>query len=1066
MKKLIILMALVLVANIGKSQYKLNGVIRSAEDKKLLSGAAIATAIKGTIIKTDKNGNFKIEYHSHPLMLEISHVGYTDKKVIINQAEPLPIQILLEEQAHELNEVIISTGYQQLPKERSTGSFTVIDNKSINQQTGAFILDRLEAVANSVIVDRNSSGSNGRLMIRGLSTIQGPKDPLIILDNFPYEGDPKNINPNDVESITILKDAAAASIWGTRAGNGVIVITSKKGKYNQGFTVDFNSNVSITGKPDLGYLNQMPSSDFIQVEKTLYEKGFYDSDINSPSKPALSPVIELLTQRATASPQLAQEIERQIEVLTKKDVRNDFTKYFYQRSFNQQYALNINGGNELTTWALSGSYDHNNSVLNDKFKRYSLKLQNTYRPLEALEFSTSIWFNASELASGRPGYGSIISRNSNLYPYAQFADENGNAVAIPKDWRLSFIETVGNGKLADWRYYPLTDYLNVQNRNSINDLVINTGISYRLPMGFNVDLKYQYERQNNSVNSLQGEDSYFARNLVNGYTQISPTGELTYKIPKGGLLDLTDNLMQSTGLRSQLSFNQDWNIHSLNIIAGAELRQVKNTSNYSRLYGYNSDLSTSGIVDYTTEYPNLISGVKSFISGRDGITEQLNRFVSLFANAAYTYKDKYTASLSARRDASNLFGVSTNDKWKPLWSAGLSWEISKEHFFENDLIPYLKFRATYGLTGNVDPSKSALTTIQYSGRLSSNTLTPYSTFSKYADPELKWENTSILNFGIDFKTNSGRISGSLDYYRKKGTDLFGNTPIDYTAGIGSFIIKNVAAMKASGWDLQINTSNLNGNFKWFSSLNLSIAKNEVTQYYLNSTNGNFYVNNSNNISGIEGKPIYSVYAYRWAGLDPANGQPRGYINDQISKDYNLITSSGTQIEDLKYFGSALPTLFGTLGNTFAYHNFSLTIQITYKASYYFRKESINYPNLYTDGQGHADFSKRWQLPGDEKNTNVPAFEYPFSSSMQALYTFSEPLVEKADHIRLQYLNLQYRLNGKNLGKLPIKSIDFYTNVSDLGLVWKANKSSLDPDYAQSNAIPSSKNWTLGIRAKF
>lgn len=1047
------------------AQTKVRGRVLSAENGRSLAGATIKVKGRSPGVAADSSGRFFLVLIAGERTLKASYLGYQTKEVQVKDNPEAEMLIYLEPVITAMGEVIVSTGYQDIPAERSTGSFNLIDQKTFNQQVSTGVLSRLEAVANSLTVDRTTNAS-GRLMIRGLSTIRGSKEPLIVLDNFPYDGDINNINPNDVQSITILKDAAASSVWGARAGNGVIVITTKKGRYNQPLQIDFNSSISVNQKPDLSYIPQISSTDYIDVEQMLYSRGFYNSQINARTKPALSPVIELLIQK-TAGTLSATEADARINALRQIDVRDDFNKYLYRQGVKQQYSVLAKGGSENSAWNLSAGLDKNVDVLDAGFDRINLHFRQNITPVKNLRMMTGIYYTLNKGTVGRPGYGSVSSTSGSLYPYAQFADEAGNALPIIKDYRQTYLNQAGNGQLLDWKYYPLEDYKNVMNSTSGQDVLANADIEYKFLKGFSAGIKYQYERQTSEGMNQQGSDSYNARNLINLYTQVNPaTGQVTYAIPKGGILDLSNGLLQSHNLRSQLTYNSSWNNHTLSALAGGELRQANSTKNSNRMYGYNDDILTTGSVDFVTRFPTFITGSGSLIPNSSGLSNTLNRFVSAFANAAYIYKDKLTISGSARSDASNLFGVNTNNKWQPLWSAGAAWELSREPFFKIPYISYLKLRATYGISGNTDPSMTGVTTIRYS-TVSPFTLSPYAQVDRYANPELSWEKVSILNVAVDFRTKNNRISGSIEYFKKKATDLFGTSPIDYTTGIGNTIIKNVASMAGNGADLQLTTLNLVKTFKWSSDLNLSLYKDKVTDYYLSSMQGSNFVSSyaQPNIAGITGKPVYSIFSYKGAGLDPATGNPQGFLNGQISNNYTSITGNATTIDDLIYNGPALPTLFGSAGNTFSWNNLSLTARITYKFGYFFRRESIYYTSLFS-GSGHSDYSLRWQKPGDEANTSVPSMVYPSPANRDAFYNGSEIMVEKGDHIRLQYITASYDLHKESFRRLPFNMLQIYTNASELGVLWTANKKGIDPEYRRfSNLVPS-KTISFGLRGTF
>ncbi|MBB6237529.1 TonB-linked SusC/RagA family outer membrane protein [Pedobacter sp. AK013] len=1041
------------------SQDKFEIRVLNAETGRPLEGVVLKFLGINKILLTDSAGKVLMPGYTGAYTVEAGHMGY--EKAVVKVSLPLKasIKIYLQPAVHLLDEVQVHTGYQVLPKERSTGSFTTLDNKLLAQQVGPNIISRLEAISSGLIVDRSTNGG-GRLMIRGLSSIQGPKAPLVILDNFPYEGDISNINPNDVENITILKDASAASIWGARAGNGVVVITSKNGRFNSKVKVDANINTSVAQSPNLSRLKQITSADYIDNEIFLYSKGFYQSQINNAQQPALSPIVELLLKKENGSVS-ATAAQAEIARLKLLDVRDQYQKYFYSAALNNQAALNISGGQELFKWYASVGLDDNRSVTDAVFRKINSKMSLSYRPYKNLEVSAGFYYTNSSARTGRPDYGSISSISGNLYPYAEFADANGNALAIPKDRRASYLNGLAGGLLGDWLYYPLTDDQHVKNGTKTGDLILDASLLQKLPYGFSVTIKYQYENQERKNTVMSDGQSYFARNLVNDFAQYA-NNVVSYKIPKGGILDNTYNSLQVHNLRGQLNYSLNMPVHVIAGFIGAETRQAAVNGLSSRLYGFRDDIISAGAVDYTSAFPSLTTGNNAFIPDRNGIVATATRFVSVFSNFSYSYKARYTFTLSGRRDASNLFGVNTNDKWNLLWSAGLLWDISNEPFFSKNLFGTLKVRATYGLTGNIDPAMTSISTIAYVGN-SSNTGLPYARFNTYANPSLKWETSAMTNLGIDFSMLNNRLSGSLEYFHKKGKDLFGIASLDYSGGVGESIVKNVAEMSGNGWELQLNSVNTQGRLIWKSSFNISGYRDRIDKYLLSNYQGSTFLGlaGAPSVSGIVGSPVYSVYGYRWGGLDPANGDPIGYVGEKLSKDYNLITGVGTQLADLVYYGSAIPRVFGGLGNAFKYGNFELNVQCSFKLDYFFRRNSIQYANLNATGQGHADYALRWQQPGDEQSTDVPSQIYPTVSARDNFYRGAGVLVTKGDHIRLQYINLGY---SPKIRSKVFRSVTVYATVSNLGLLWRANKQGLDPDYEIGlNGIIPAKTVSLGLR---
>ncbi|NQX38766.1 TonB-linked outer membrane protein, SusC/RagA family [Pedobacter steynii] len=1038
----------------------ITGKIITSESKQPLPGATIKSIPGNTKSLAKQDGIFNISVDPRDSILEVSCIGYLRTRVYISSSA-LPFVISMKAEEKNLKEVIISSGYQQLPKERATGSFTAIGNKRFNEQVSTDILSRLPAIANGLIADNSTTAGEGKLMIRGLSTINGPKAPLIVLDNFPYEGNIDNINPNDVESITLLKDAAASSIWGARAGNGVIVITTKKGAFNKPLSIGFNINTTLKTKPNLGYLRQMSSSDFIDVEEMLYKNKFYESRINNSNKPPLTPVVELLIKHNgdITNP----DYRKNTALLRTFDVRRAYHKYMYQVGLNQQYALNLDGGSQKHNWIASAGYDRNSSILNEKYQRFNLRFGHTYQPLKDLRITTDIYYTLNSSISGRPGYDNIKSAAYDLYPYARFADDSGNPLTIAQK-RQSYIESLEGGKLLDWNYYPLLDYKHSQNTTSTTDILFNTGINYTLFKGLNADLKYQYERQQSTGKNHRDKDSYFSRNLVNTYTQINPsTGEVIYRVPKGGILDLSNHLLLAHNLRGQLNFNRVWNKHEVHLIGGTEFRGARSTGNNYRMYGYNADILAIGQVDYTNQYPEYISKELSYIPENQNLEDALSRFVSVYANGSYTYNDKYIISASARRDASNLFGLNTNDKWNLLWSVGGSWDISKESFYKSNLIPYLRLRTTYGFSGNIDPKMSAVSTIRFLKAPANNPGLPYAQFDNYSNPDLRWETSGMLNFGLDFRFASNRLVGSIEYYRKNGDHLFGNAMMDETYGVGQTLTKNVARIKGSGIDIELSSINIKQKrFSWATDFNFNYNKDEVVDYLMDTKNsGNFI--SAGSISGVKGKPIFSIFSYKWAGLDPETGDPTGYFDGKKTNDYTQLMYNSS-LSDLKYSGQVLPAFSGSLGNTFSYGGLSLSLSFSYKLGHHFRRNSIDYSSLFNRGLGHSDYAARWQQPGDEHHTNIPSMIYALNTNRDTFYSGSSVLVEKADHIRMEYVMLSYSLNQNLVNKLGMKNLSIFFNASNLGIIWRANKLRLDPEYQNGNTLLPSKYFSIGLRA--
>lgn len=1029
----------------------------------------VSITVKGTNVSTatNSNGEFSLSTIDQNAILVFTHVSMETFELKVSGRSEIAISLKAKITALGDVQVVANTGYQTVKPNEVTGSINVVSEKTLNQQVGSNILARLDGVAASVIFPKQNLQNGPNFMIRGLSTINGPKNPLIVVDNFPYEGNINNINPNDIESITILKDAAATAIWGaSRGANGVIVITTKKGRLNQPLKVNLNTNVIITEEPDLSSLRTISSSDYIDVESFLFGKGYYNSFLdNTSSRPGVSPIVEILAKRKAgliSSTDSAQEVD----ALRNVDVKDQYSKYMYRQAVTQQYALNLSGGSGNLAYYLSAGYDKAIDQLSADNNRLTFRSDNIYKPIKDLSVSLGVQYTSTKSSSGKPSYGSILVNQQWRIPYLQFADADGNPLAVAKNYRDTYTDTAGAGKLLDWKYYPLEDWKHNTTKVSTQDLLANVGLNYKLLDALSFDIKYQYERQNAETRNLQDLQSYDARDLINRFSQLDrTTGVVTYKVPVGGILNLSNTVIESQNIRGQVNFTQTWNRHRIIALAGSEIRETRTKGSSNVIYGYDDNTLVTGNVDLTTSYPTFISGSFSNIPGGVSLTDQLNRFVSFFGNAAYIFNNKYTFSISGRRDASNLFGVNTNNKWNPLWSVGGAWELSNESFYHLAYLPYLKFRATYGYSGNTDPSRTGVVTLVLNSPSAPSNL-PSSRVTQFPNPDLRWERTKTINIGLDFQTRGQILTGTIEAFKKKGIDLYGAAPIDPTAGLNgqSSIIKNVANMEGKGVDITINIKNLDKSIKWYSTLLFSYNTNETTNYFVDSNlrSGNF-ISSGNLINPLVGQPLYSIISFKWAGLD-ANGNPQGYKGKDVSIDYSTITQQ-TKKEDLVY-KSAMPTVFGNLINTFTWKGLGLAVNISYRLGYHFLKPSLSYSSLYSSGAdiGSSDYSKRWQNPGDETTTNVPSLIYPANGSRDLLYNYSEVNVLKADNVKLQYINLSYDLGRRLLSKARLQQFQLYINASNLGILWKANKEDIDPDYISSPVI--GKTYAIGIRATF
>ncbi len=1097
----------------------IRGQVLNEKNEPML-GASVRIMGASKSILTDIDGKFFFHNIKEESKLIISYVGYRTDTVAIKGKTVLTIK--LDPQANVIREVsIVSTGYQDLPKERATGAFEVITKEQLQHSNDPNLIRRLEGLTTSMdfrndLAPTNSSSPSARrsplvnLTIRGKNTLADAANAdlngnvsgqvLVVIDGIasPYSID--KVNPNDVESITILKDAAAASIWGSRASNGVIVIKTKRGSYNKPMQISFNSNINVTEKMDLFYNKTMSVSDFIDAQITGFNTA--NRPLPAPGVSSLygqepvSPVTEIMDAWKNKHSITETEANAQINALRGNDIRKDYDQYFLRNAVTQTYSLSVDGGSPLFNYRLSGGYDKTiNNTQNSGNDRMVISYNASAKPVRNLEIQAGITYNVQNNNDQAAENRITGITNSTFYPYSRLADDQGNHLQITKMYRpgvVDLMESTYGDQLLSYRYSPLDDINEGYNKLKSQNLNLNVSADYKILKSLSATVSYNYNTGRNEDNTLYRQNSFFMRNLINYYTT-SPystdpkTGEpvtpFVRQLPLGGeyLTDLSKTTNQT--VRGQLNWNQTWNEkHQLSAIAGADVTQNYTLLKGDGYYGYNENtLQSSNNLDFLNMYPILFAedysgyGSEYLQKITSGFADRKIRTVSWYSNAAYTYDRRYTLSASVRKDISSEFGQGTNNSGTPYYSVGGSWNISNEKFYNSSLFSSLKFRATFGYNGNVNPAVLARPLIEYATTVGENNGKPYASIADYwNNPLLRPEKTGIWNLGIDFALRGNRLSGSVDYYDKKTSDLLSGGALDPSTGYTNATY-NTGDIHGRGLDLTLNSLNLQaGKFKWNSNFLFSWNKVKVTRLYATSASSAGQVVSNSTGSYNEGYDLSRLFGYQWAGLDPQTGDPRGYIdgvpaaisNNAAGIDaYNMITNAS--ISTAHYFGSAVPVTYGSFRNTFQYGAFSVSANILYKFGYYFRRpvaQVVSYSALYSTTpvlQG-AEYNNRWQKPGDELNTNVPSQVFSSTNlNRDRFYYYSDVNVLKADHIRLQEINFSYSFSSRK--NFFIKNPRLYAMVRNLGLLWKANDQGIDPEV---NDYPNPRTYSLGFSANF
>ncbi len=559
------------------------GTIVDEHDRPMSAVLISRTADRKPLARSNEKGDFQISVLITD-SLRFSHVGYGTVIMAVSDKSKQAMVVRMKQLSNVMEEVLINTGYYAIPKERATGAFSHIDQELLNRTNSTNILDRLEGVAGSMLFDRrNLEGENvnGRpeIRVRGLNSIDSDSSPLIVLDNFPYDGDISTINPNDIESVTVLKDAAAASIWGAKAGNGVIVINTKKGNYNKPTAINFTTNHTFGNKPDLFYNQKyLPSATVMAIQKELFERGTY-LEQNQTRIPAYVELLIAKRDRKITD----EEFAGQEALFASTDLREQSLKYLYRTQYTGQYSIGIHGGTGKHRYSFNTGYDKSlANIIGNENRRINLSFQNAFKIGDNLELSGGLWYTSQYAAANGLGYSNAL--NTDIY--LPLVDMEGNPSYLTKTYRLRYQQQAPHIGLLDWLYRPIQEVSLTDNQNREMEWRINTAVNYNIPLGIQLQAFYQYTQGTGKEQTYHDKDSYFARNLVNRFTQSNGT------IPYGGIMEYEQPREHQTHSgRLQVNFNRTMaGLHVLSALAGTEIRQtVFQTIPGLTLYNFNPE---------------------------------------------------------------------------------------------------------------------------------------------------------------------------------------------------------------------------------------------------------------------------------------------------------------------------------------------------------------------------------------------------------------------------------------------------------------------------------------------
>ncbi|WP_294183690.1 SusC/RagA family TonB-linked outer membrane protein [uncultured Sphingobacterium sp.] len=1052
------------------------------------------------------DGDFELSVaNPADIQLSFSHVSFQEKVMRFSPDQiARPVRVMLSAKESMLNEIMI-TGYQRISKERSPGAYTTVTNDQLNKQINVDLVSALEGqVAGLTYIKNPTRSAADSPVLRGIGTYsnQVTTNPLIVVDDLPTELTLSDINPYDVESVTVLKDATAASIYGARAANGVIVVTTKRGK-GQGVSVNFNVDQFITQKPDIAKMHYASTSDLIDYEIDVYNKERsryanteslfnYYGRLGSGSLKYYSPLYDLFRKESTGAIN-TQERDATINTWRNNDYIKEFTDNVWQNESRQRYNASISQNSSKSNTFVSFNYDKGKGLVqHEKNEKFNLYLKSS--------FNVTKWLNATVGLNGTYGVNKETEGDYNnvfLQPrYTRIKDENGNLVYAPY---VDLSSSVGpgsaiNGETAEQiaanpnlksTAFNVLEALGegIESRKNLN-LRAFTALRATIYKGLSFQTQFSYELGQTSRESFYDEDSYMMRVASNAMVSYNAaTGVYTKNLPAGGRYYQFESKRYNYTFRNQFNYDNtfgQYGQHQLTALAGFEMRQSHTPRPIQQLLvGYNPVTLTSTTIDWATLSK---TGVTSYIYGGNvrlgdlnggAQKETLHRFTSLYANAGYTYNNRYNLTGSIRVDQADLFGVDPKFKYRPLWSVGAGWNVSNEDFMKNsEWLNSLKLRATYGITGNVDQESSSYGTATWK----SDKLFPYLQYleqKSLPNPMLRWEKTATTNFGVDISMLDNRLSATIDAYNRYSSDLLISAVLDPTVGANSRVINN-GALRNRGIEFNINGVWLKKKDLTASTqLVFSFNKNKVEKVNGLTATAQSYVSSPSNYF-FEGSSYNSIMAYRYAGM--VNGYP--YFLDQNGESNVVFDDNGTPTkinginspDALVNLGTLFPKYTGSINQRLRYKAFDLSAMFVFSGGHKLRKDAIDFAS---DKLTNAGLVNRWAAGATNDYPRLMV-DYPDNlrtgaSTLSNLWRYSDQQIVAADYVKLRNIAVGYQLPKQLAHKAGMQNVRLTAQVNNLW-TWSAAGNDIDPESYSLNSgtrtLPLAKSFLMGLSITF
>jgi TonB-linked SusC/RagA family outer membrane protein len=1052
------------------------------ENGKPLVRASIKIKNEPRYAFTNEYGEFIMKGVDEKAVLVISFLGYESKEVIA--AKDLG-NIQLIETSGKLKEVIISTGYQQIDKSRMTGAISkvnaadlVINGTNTLEQSLQGKLAGLEVVNNSGMV-----GTRQTVRVRGTSTLLGSQEPVWVVDGIiqedplPFKAaelnrfgkDPSDetslknfvgstiswLNPYDIEDITILKDAASTAIYGVKAANGVIVINTKRGKAGTSPSITYNNSFSTQAKYNYNKLNLMNSKERVDVSREIWEKGLVAA--NALDGVGFQGILkEYLSDKITYD-QFNSGV-KQLEINN-----TDWLDVLFQTPLNQKHNLSVSGGgnNGSNYFGSFGYNDQKGPAKGNEQKSYNVNLSFTSNLTSKLSFSARL--------SGSFGK---TTGFQGVDPYTYATKTSRVIPAFNPDGSNSYYR---NGQ---FRYNILNELENSGNENTITTLNTNIGLRYKLPAGLRFESLFGLAYSNTHGESYANEQT----NQIAGtrryeYGAYGPLS-LQYKqspLPIGGKLASLELRNSNYTWRNNINFGKSFNEkHSLSAMLGMELRSNVYKGSSGTAYGYMPDMGKLIVNPPLTVMTGSGSYIDNLLYGSitNVITDRTANYISYYLTGGYSYDDRYVFSASIRGDASNRFGQDKRSRFKPVWALGGRWNVAREHWFDkNNWFNDFSVRASYGHQGNVAENYGP-DLIAKMGGPNSLTGEPLLNVTTLPYTNLRMEKTQTVNLGVDFGFFQNRINGSIDFYKKKSTDLIILQEVPFENGVTQMPI-NGGNLTNSGLDVAFSFMPVrNKNVTWNIGANFSRNYNKIdtdlqpNPTWNNATSGSYYV---------KGYAISSFWVFDYKGLNPTTGMPQFNIPTATTN-----ANAGTDAIGYMVYGGKQNADFNTgLSTSLRIKSFTMATSMYLSVGgekilspLYAGNMTNDVPNEYNNLT--KDLVNRWRQPGDELKTDIPALPYfgvPFINipgegtpySPYTFYNYSTLRVVNASFLRISNITANYALPDAFCKRLLTKSITLGYTLGNVYTFVSKDYKGIDPEVASgSQPLPRTHVLTLGV----